>query len=118
MVVFTGYFAQLKKYQSAGLIPISIARITPEWFKGQELKELAPSRDLLRRYKAGKLTEDSYKTEYFHQLDQVKWKKVLKDLEDNTILLCYEKTGTFCHRHLLAEYLKDAGYDIKEFTEV
>lgn len=118
MAIFTGYFAKLKKYQAAGLIPVSIARITPEWFHGQEFKELAPSNDLLKRYKAGKVSEDLYKTEYFQQLDQVKWKKVLKNLKENTVLLCYEKTGTFCHRHLLAEYLKEAGYNIEEYKEV
>lgn len=115
MAVFTGYFAQLKKYQAAGLTPISIARITPEWFTGRDLKELAPSSDLLRRYKSGKVSEDIYKTEYFHHLDQVKWKKVLKDLKENTILLCYEKPEAFCHRRLLSEYLKDAGYNVEEY---
>ena len=79
--MFTGYFALLRKYQADGLVPVSIARITPEWFYGQELKELAPSIDLLKRYKAGKVSEDLYKTEYYQQLDQVKWKKVLKDLK-------------------------------------
>lgn len=118
MAVFTGYFAQLKKYQTAGLFPVSIARITPEWFNGQELKELAPSSDLLKRYKAGKVSEGNYKTEYFHQLDQVKWKKVLGGLKENTILLCYEKPEAFCHRHLLSEYLRDAGYNVEEYKEV
>lgn len=115
MTIFTGYFAKLEKYQAAGLLPVSIARITPAWFHGQELKKLAPSSDLLRRYKAGEVSEDVYKAEYYQQLDQIKWKRLLKGVRENTIWLCYERTDAFCHRHLLAEYLNDSGYDVKEF---
>ena len=45
-------------------------------------------------------------------LDKLDPEQVLKELEgfsgvseDNIILLCYEKTGTFCHRHLVADWL-------------
>lgn len=31
--------------------------------------------------------------------------QILEMLPDKCILLCYEKTGDFCHRHLLAEWL-------------
>lgn len=34
----------------------------------------------------------------------------------NVALLCYEKPGDFCHRHLLADFLnKELGLNIREF---
>ena len=34
----------------------------------------------------------------------------------NVALLCYEKPGDFCHRHLLADFLnKQLGTNIREF---
>lgn len=32
-------------------------------------------------------------------------------------LLCYERPGQFCHRHMLAEYLTEHGIPVKEFKE-
>jgi hypothetical protein len=29
-------------------------------------------------------------------------------------LLCYEKPSDFCHRHLVADWLNENGYDVKE----
>lgn len=31
-------------------------------------------------------------------------------------LLCYERPGEFCHRHMLAEYLTNNGITVKEFN--
>lgn len=116
MSIYTGYFAQLKKYEKDGLIPISIARVTPEWFNGAELKDLAPSFSLLKRYKNNTISEEDYRAEYLQQLDKVKCGKVLRQLtEDDVVLLCYEKVGKFCHRHILAEYLSDSGYFTEEY---
>ena len=30
-------------------------------------------------------------------------------------LVCYEKPGDFCHRHLVAQWLRDAGYSVEEW---
>lgn len=40
--MFTGYFAKLKEYKQAGLIPISISGKSPDWYDGLEYKKLAP----------------------------------------------------------------------------
>lgn len=29
--------------------------------------------------------------------------------------MCYEAPGKFCHRHLVADWLNSAGYDVSEF---
>ncbi len=41
--------------------------------------------------------------------------KVGKELQ-GMILLCYEKTGDFCHRHLVAEWLREAKFDVEEIV--
>ena len=40
----------------------------------------------------------------------------LKELtqSDQIILLCYEKPDDFCHRHLVAQWLTEHGYDTQE----
>ena len=34
------------------------------------------------------------------------------------VLVCYEKSGDFCHRYLVADWLsKNLGIEVKEWTE-
>ena len=49
-MIYTSYFAKLNKLPS-DIVPISIALKTPYWFKGLEYKKLAPSFDILKRWK-------------------------------------------------------------------
>lgn len=91
---------------------VSIAQFSPYWFpEVEERKDLAPSRDLLKRYKAGNVTIEEYTKEYIDQvnpiLDNV-------NLRNGSVLLCYEKIGEFCHRNILAKLLKEKGYEIEE----
>ena len=112
--MFTGYFARLKNYQKANLTPISIAAKAPIWYKGDEYKKLAPKWSFYSEWKNGSHKGDNdYYTKHFKEevLDKLDPEQVLKELEgfsgvseDNIILLCYEKTGTFCHRHLVADW--------------
>ena len=113
--MFTGYFARLKNYQKANLTSISIAAKAPIWYKGDEYKKLAPKWSFYSEWKNGSHKGDNdYYTKHFKEevLDKLDPEQVLKELEgfsgvseDNIILLCYEKTGTFCHRHLVADWL-------------
>lgn len=111
MSISTGYFSYTKKYNEMGYLPISIARVTPKWFNGAICKDLAPSYDLLSRYKCATVSEEDYKFEYYKMLDlitdEVFDKLLLKFDSVNAVLLCYEKSEVFCHRHLLAKYVKN-----------
>lgn len=121
--IYTGYYAQMKRYRQMGLIPVSIAYLTPQWYDGEVCFELAPSRTLLKRWKQGEITEEEYTKQYLHHLDNdVQWSKVWKKLKQisakydgsDLVLCCYEKAGDFCHRHILAEYLTETGIDVVE----
>ena len=35
--------------------------------------------------------------------------------KEGIALICYEKPGDFCHRHLVASWLTAAGYNVKEW---
>jgi len=113
--MLTGYFARLKDYQKINLTPISIAAKVPSWYKGDEYKKLAPKWSFYSEWKNGSHKGDNdYYIKHFKEevLDNLDPEQVLKELEgfsgvseDNIILLCYEKSGTFCHRHLVADWL-------------
>ena len=113
--MYTGYFAKLKKYQEAGLVPVSIALKSPDWYNGLEYKQLAPNWDILSAWKSGEHQGDvDYYTQEFNNkiLKNRSITTVIHDLMEltntepnNIILLCYEKPEDFCHRHLVADWI-------------
>lgn len=121
MIIRTGYFSQLKKYEAMGYIPISISRIKPKWYTGATAIELSPSADLLYQYKNGFVDVEQYTARYFRELDKrvvnvylKQWEKLANNTK-GVVLLCYEKPNDFCHRHLLADFMnKEYGFNITE----
>lgn len=109
---YTGYFARIKKYKELSLYPVSIARFNPKGMNIFTWTAVAPAEDILRDYKSGKITEIEYDFRYRLQLQN---RNILEDLYfidskipkeyKGIVLCCYEKSGTFCHRHILAEYI-------------
>lgn len=113
----TSYFAK------AGTLPtaISIARSAPPFFRGATYRPLTPPRDLLAAFKAGRVTPEEYTARYTAEvLDRRDAGTVASDLRDlagpNAVLLCWEKPGTFCHRHLVAAWLREHGIDTEEMA--
>lgn len=123
MDIWTGYFAQMKKYKKANLVPVSIAYGTPIWYEGETCFELAPPRKLLVDYKQNGLPVTEYTKRYNEFLKTVNWSEVIDKLysisekyeDKDLILCCFEKPADFCHRHLLAEFLTRNGIDIQEW---
>ena len=110
----TGYFARTKVYEEDGYKPYSISRITPKGFKGGEIKELAPSWELLNGYKKGIITSGEYASKYWQMLSSKDIKILLDEKlihltpeEKGIVLLCYEKNPEDCHRSILASYCKE-----------
>lgn len=111
MKIFTSYFDRTEKPRIEGLVPIGIAGISPPGFNGLEYKRLAPKRFIYDNYiKSG--DEETYSRDYFrHVLDKLNPEQILKDLENlsggkDIVLLCYERPNQFCHRHLVAYWMK------------
>lgn len=117
--IYTTYFANLKKLP-ADIIPISIALKPPAGYKGLVYSKLFPSEDMLRAYKRNG-DEMQYVRDYNAQvLSTLNPYTVLKELgamTDGTkiALVCFEKPDDFCHRHLIARWLKNIDINVKEF---
>ncbi len=110
-MITTSYFAS-KKYNPANAM--SIAIWAPRGYNGAKYPALYPPKFLLTAYKEGTVTIPQYIAIYNKEvLNKLDPAKVAAELEGKT-LLCYEKSGTFCHRHLVAEWLQKHGYKVRE----
>jgi hypothetical protein len=99
----TSYYAKSAKNPNA----VSIAGRAPEWFTGREYKKLAPKVWFFKKYKEDG-DEEFYKIHYKKEvLDVLDPKVVYEELGENAILLCWEASGKFCHRHLASKWLAD-----------
>lgn len=85
------------------------------WFKGRCYMDLAPTWDIVMGVKSGEIDDKRYTEEYLKILAKLDPQKVVDDLGDGTIMLCYESPKDFCHRHIVAHWLnKHLGLNIQE----
>lgn len=135
-MIYTSYFAQLRNLPE-NVIPISICAKAPEWYKGLQYKKLAPKFDFFMKWKENH--DNDYYIKCFNEqvLNNLDKNKVLIDLQlmlpyeirenmDDVIwnsknhhiaLICYEKPSDFCHRHLVSQWLRDAGLMYNEYKQ-
>ncbi len=70
--------------------------------------ELAPTAEMLDRYRADGSGWDRYAAAYRELLEQRRPERALDpELLDHACLLCSEPTAERCHRRLAAEYLRE-----------
>lgn len=113
MKIYTSYFAKLKKILDEGYFPISITRYPPKGIDVAELKLFAPSEELLRKIKSGEIDETEYEKIYRKEMEKFDFNLVWEGFEQiseingkkDLVLLCYEKSGDFCHRHIFASLM-------------
>lgn len=109
--IYTGCFF----HHYPGAIKVSIARSHPSRVDCMSSATfLAPSPSLLRAWKDGMLTEESYAARYrYETLSALNKEEVVRYVgglareygADAVVLCCWEKPGKFCHRHLVAEWM-------------
>ena len=112
-MIYTSYFANLRNLPTT-ITPISICAFAPKWFNGENILQLAPSRELLSDYKTGRCTVldywDRYNSETLSKLDPiVLYNELTAKGTPDIALLCYETPVDFCHRHILAHWLTQSG---------
>ena len=98
----TSYFGKIDK----NLNNVSISGKAPDWYNGRQYKKLAPKYWFFKKYKEDN-DEQFYINEYYKILNELDPYQVFKELGENSVLLCYENPGQFCHRHLVAKWLMD-----------
>lgn len=123
-MIYTSYFAQLRNLPK-DITPFSICGKAPDWYRGFQYKKLAPKYDFFMKWKE---THDNdyyikcYQEQVLAKLTPV---EVIMDLSrldygfnvgENTVaLICYEEPTKFCHRHLVADWLNNFGYEVREY---
>ena len=132
MTLFTSYFDNIKfmRKVSPNICLVSIAGYCPSDFTGSVLKELQPKKDWWKewhkKFKANLESPESiawYKEAYTRTvLDKTSRLEVMKHLDEisNEVpvcLLCYETPDKFCHRKIVADWLRDGGYLCYEFDD-
>lgn len=119
MKIYTSYFGNSRKLQQAGIKVVGIALYPPKWFYGISMKQVSPTKSILF---AKNQTEEEYIRRYKAEvLAKQDMRQFLKTVEmasggQDVALCCYEKPEDFCHRHILAEWIKEkTGVEIKEY---
>lgn len=103
--VYSSYYARACKIiPDRRLVSISIG--IPDNFNGEIMRELNPSGSLLYRYKNNLCDEqeytETYITEILSKLDAFEIYNKLK----GKVILCYCGKDSFCHRHIVMNWLK------------
>lgn len=121
MNLYTSYFAKVKQLQESGFNNlVCVAGYAPKFFydtpNARFYPDLAPRRGWFWEWKNGHLSNDWYIAKYNETvLSKLNPEKVVEDLGDNAVMLCYEKPGDFCHRHLIADWIaKNTGMTVEE----
>jgi len=105
----TSYFAKHR-----GSNGINIAIKPAPGFEGPSYPPLYPMWGFLKKYKQD--GDEAAYTEEYHKkvLAFLDPHKVYNDLKDNT-LLCWEKSGSFCHRRIVADWIQEhTGHKVEE----
>ena len=121
-MIYTSYFAQIKKFPD-NFEPICIARWKPKWYRGRIEVGLAPTDSLLRWWRASNKDEQAqakFRQQYLGMLNHyspIAVANILQTLANDKIpiLLCFEKSDDFCHRHILAEWFNQHGIECEEW---
>jgi len=100
--VKTSYFAKYK-----GKDGVSIALSTPKWFKFQKEISLMPTWDMINGIKNGSLSKDQYEKIYREKILFLVDPFYIYEKYENSVLLCWEKIGEFCHRRIVAEWIEE-----------
>jgi hypothetical protein len=104
-------------FKIAGHLPqaVAISLGVPRGWQGARYIVLAPPRPLIKI-----MDPETFIPLYRAQvLDKLDPQKIIRDLGgDNFIMLCWEAPGEFCHRRVVATWLrKETGVLIEEFNQ-
>lgn len=120
MKIYTSYYGGYR-----GGSGVSISLYPPKFWKEQErprIEAFCPTYAIFKNNDGS----DDYTRKFKAHLEALGWKgidalnKLIAqaniDGKDHIALLCYEKPDDFCHRHLVAGYLRANGYKVEEWV--
>lgn len=107
MKIYTSYYAKCRRIPHT-ITRISIAGKAPAGYRGIEYKVLAQKKEFFMQWKENH--DNDYYIKCFNEqvLSHLNPVEVYNKLEElscgqDIVLICYEKSGDFCHRHLVAD---------------
>ena len=108
--MFTSYFSNPQLKKATNLRLVAISRGIPKWFKGEAYQLLAPTWAMIKLE-----NRDEYTCLYDEILKRLDAESVVNDLKDS-VILCWEKPGDFCHRYLVAKWIEEkTGLHVPEY---
>ena len=124
-MIYTTYFAKLKKLPE-NIIPIAICAKPPKGYSGAVFHTLAPKYDFFMKWKENH--NNDYYIKCFNEqvLDKLDAYNTVIELSElagfinrhnDICLICYEKPGDFCHRHLVSDWLNKNDFKCKEWGD-
>lgn len=121
MKLYTSYFAKVKDLKKMGFSNlVCVAGYAPKFFfevdDARFYPDLAPRKPWFWEWKNKHLSNEWYIERYNETvLNTLNIDDVLHDLGEDAVMLCYEKPGDFCHRHLIADWMKkERGVEVEE----
>lgn len=125
-MIYTSYYANIRNLPKDSTL-VSISRGIPKYIQNIDHHFLtyAPSSKLLKDYKYKNLSEKEYIQRYYKEtLNELEpylvYSFLLSLIEQGPLmLLCYEKPGDFCHRHIYSNWLNThiRGCNIQEWSK-
>lgn len=83
----------------------------PQWRRDLSLAPLWKDVDSIKR---GVIDYEEFRRRYIENVLSNKNPEEVYKQYEGWYLLCCEKDDEFCHRRILSEWLRDAGFDVKE----
>lgn len=109
-MIYTSYFSRVRELKKCGIQPIAISRGVPAGWAERQIKELAPTWQML------KMSDEDYNRCYEQILANVDRDKLVESFGGRDVaLLCWEKDINECHRKRVGEWLREGGYEVEEF---
>lgn len=115
--IYTSYYAK----HGGDPLSYAISASVPPYYNGKTYNALRPEWNMVDAFKKGNISEDQYAKLY---IDLLEWRKItperiIEDLPDGAILLCYEVAGQFCHRRVLAAWIElKTGIIVQEVADL
>ncbi len=133
MKLYTSYFSNPIKLPENNTLCLAITAYPPTWWNGLVYDKVAPPKELLLYYKNAKYRGEETREELEGNYIDFYTKKVLlsnkaSDIynelfeiaarcnKDNVVLLCFEKSSDFCHRHILRAWFNYYGIECNELS--
>lgn len=97
---------------------VAICLYPPIDWNGMQFPALAPTRSAFFAIKAGKINQKEYAQRYIEEILTKLNPQDVYNMFKNSVLLCWELPGEFCHRRIIAAWVeKNLGIEVPEWNE-